>query len=91
VDECHHVAASAFFAVLSRISARYWLGLTATPEGRDGLEDLIYHQLGSHHVAIEPPATGQLPVDGSDLLTPHPVLHLHPTEFQYRGGTCQPE
>ena len=85
VDECHHVAASAFFGVLSRIAARYWLGLTATPERRDGLEDLIYHQLGSHHVAIEPPSTGQLPVDGSDLLTPHPVLHLHPTEFQYRG------
>jgi superfamily II DNA or RNA helicase len=85
VDECHHVAASAFFGVLSRITARYWLGLTATPERRDGLEDLIYHQLGSHHVAIEPPSTGQLPVDGSDLLTPHPVLHLHPTEFQYRG------
>ena len=85
VDECHHVAASAFFGVLSRIAARYWLGLTATPERRDGLEDLIYHQLGSHHVAIEPPSTGQLPVDGFDLLTPHPVLHLHPTEFQYRG------
>ena len=48
VDECHHVAASAFFGVLSRIPARYWLGLTATPERRDGLEDLIYHQLGSH-------------------------------------------
>ena len=85
VDECHHVAASAFFGVLSRIAARYWLGLTATPERRDGLEDLIYHQLGSHHVAIDQPSTGQLPVDGSDLLTPHPVLHLHPTEFQYRG------
>ncbi len=85
VDECHHVAASAFFGVLSRIAARYWLGLTATPERRDGLEDLIYHQLGSHHVTIDQPATGQLPIDGSDLLTPHPVLHLHPTEFQYRG------
>ncbi|NDJ90738.1 DEAD/DEAH box helicase family protein, partial [Mycolicibacter kumamotonensis] len=85
VDECHHVAASAFFGVLSRISARYWLGLTATPERRDGLEGLIYHQLGSHHVAIEPPSAGQFPVDGSDLLTPHPVLHLHPTQFHYSG------
>jgi superfamily II DNA or RNA helicase len=85
VDECHHVAASAFFGVLSRIAARYWLGLTATPERRDGLEDLIYHQLGSHHVSIDQPGTGQLPVDGSDLLTPHPVLHVHPTTFLYRG------
>ena len=86
VDECHHVAASAFFGVLGRIAARYWLGLTATPERRDGLEDLIYHQLGSHHVAIDQPSTGQLPVDGSELLTPHPVLHLHATEFHYRGN-----
>src|SRR5258708_24413097 len=84
-DDCPPVAAGAFFGVLSRIAARVWLGLTATPERRDGLEDLIYHQLGSHHVAIEPPSTGQFPVDGSDLLTPHPVLHLHPTQFQYHA------
>ncbi|CAN5285470.1 DEAD/DEAH box helicase [soil metagenome] len=85
VDECHHVAASAFFGVLGRVAARYWLGLTATPERRDGLEDLIYHQLGSHHVTIDQPSTGQLPVDSSELLTPHPVLHLHTTQFHYRG------
>ena len=85
VDECHHVAASAFFGVLSRIAARFWLGLTATPERRDGLEDLIYHQLGSHHVVIDQPAIGQLPIDGSELLTPNPVLHVHSTEFQYNG------
>ncbi len=85
VDECHHVAARAFFHVLSRIPARYWLGLTATPERRDGLEDLIYHQLGSRHVTIESTGAGQLPTDGSDLLTPQPVLRLHPTEFRYTG------
>ena len=85
VDECHHVAASAFFHVLNRIPARYWLGLTATPERRDGLEDLIYHQLGSHHVTLEGPAAGQLPSADTDLLAPHPVLHLHPTQFRYTG------
>ena len=85
VDECHHVAASAFFHVLNRIPARHWLGLTATPERRDGLEDLIYHQLGPHQVILEGPAAGQLPSAGSDLLAPHPVLHLHPTQFRYTG------
>jgi len=74
-----------FFHVLSRIPARYWLGLTATPERRNGLEDLIYHQLGSHHVTIESTGAGQLPTDGSDLLTPQPVLRLHPTGFRYTG------
>lgn len=84
-DECHHIAASAFFHVLNRIPAKYWLGLTATPERRDGLEDLIYHQLGSHHVTLEGPTAGQLPSAGTDLLAPHPVLHVHPTQFRYTG------
>ncbi|HYO00788.1 MAG TPA: DEAD/DEAH box helicase family protein [Mycobacterium sp.] len=85
VDECHHVAASAFFNVLNQIPAKYWLGLTATPERRDGLEDLMYHQLGSHHVTLENPAVGELPLTNADLLAPHPVLHLHPTQFHYTG------
>ena len=84
-DECHHIAASAFFHVLNRIPAKYWLGLTATPERRDGLEDLIYHQLGSHHVTLEGPTAGQLPSAGTDLLAPHPLLHVHPTQFRYTG------
>jgi hypothetical protein len=84
VDECHHDA-SAFFHVLNRIPARHWLGLTATPERRDGLEDLIYHQLGPHEVTLEGPAAGQLPSAGTNLLAPHPVLHLHPTQFRYTG------
>ncbi|MGH3564286.1 MAG: TOTE conflict system archaeo-eukaryotic primase domain-containing protein, partial [Mycobacterium sp.] len=84
-DECHHIAASAFFHVINRIPAKYWLGLTATPERRDGLEDLIYHQLGSHHVTLESPTAGQLVSEDTDLLAPHPVLHLHPTEFRYIG------
>jgi superfamily II DNA or RNA helicase len=85
VDECHHVPASAFFHVMNRIPAKYWLGLTATPERRDGLEDLIYHQLGSHHVTIEAPTAGQLPSAETDLLAPHPILHMHATQFRYTG------
>jgi superfamily II DNA or RNA helicase len=85
IDECHHIAASAFFHVLNRIPAKYWLGLTATPERRDGLEDLIYHQLGSHHVTLEGQTAGQLPSVGADLLAPHPVLYVHPTQFRNTG------
>jgi hypothetical protein len=52
------------FAVgFNRIPARYWLGLTATPERRGGLEDLIYHQLGSQHVTHESPGHFPLPAD----------------------------
>ena len=41
VDECHHVPAVTFERVVRQIPAPRWLGLTATPYRRDGLEGLI--------------------------------------------------
>jgi superfamily II DNA or RNA helicase len=46
VDECHHVAASSFERVLSRVPARFVLGLTATPKRRDGHHPIMHMQLG---------------------------------------------
>ncbi len=82
VDECHHVASSAFTDVLNQIPAKYWLGLTATPYRRDRLDDLIYHQLGAHTHTIEAPKAGHLPSHGTTP-APHPVLHVHPTRFAH--------
>lgn len=43
-DECHHLPADTFNTVMCCIPARYRLGLTATPERQDGMEDvMIYH------------------------------------------------
>jgi hypothetical protein len=41
VDECHHVPAVTFERCVKKIRARRWLGLTATPYRRDGLQGLI--------------------------------------------------
>ncbi|NQE86042.1 DEAD/DEAH box helicase [Nocardia terpenica] len=84
VDECHHVAASAFTDVLNQIPARYWLGLTATPQRRDQLEDLIYHQLGANTHTITAPSPGELPT-AHTIPAPHRQLHVHPTSFVYTG------
>jgi superfamily II DNA or RNA helicase len=46
VDVCHHVAASSFERVLSRVPARFVLGLTATPKRRDGHHPIMHMQLG---------------------------------------------
>lgn len=46
VDECHHVAATSFERVLSRVAAKYVLGLTATPKRRDGHHPIMHMQLG---------------------------------------------
>jgi superfamily II DNA or RNA helicase len=46
VDECHHIGAVSFDAILKRVKAKYVLGLTATPIRRDGQQPIIFMQCG---------------------------------------------
>ena len=46
IDECHHIPAISFETTLKRISAKYFLGLTATPYRKDGLNAIIHMQCG---------------------------------------------
>lgn len=46
VDECRHVAAVTFDHCLRSASTRRWLGLTATPYRRQGLEEIIEMHCG---------------------------------------------
>ena len=46
VDECHHVGAASFDAILNKAKAKYVLGLTATPIRRDGQQPIIFMQCG---------------------------------------------
>ena len=46
VDECHHVGAVSFDAILRRVKAKYVLGLTATPIRRDGQQPIVFMQCG---------------------------------------------
>lgn len=46
IDECHHVGAVSFDAVLKRVKAKCVLGLTATPIRRDGQQPIVFMQCG---------------------------------------------
>src|SRR5688572_5827462 len=46
VDECHHLPAVSFERILSEVKARYVVGLTATPQRRDGHQPITQMQLG---------------------------------------------
>lgn len=46
VDECHHLPAVQFERVLREVKARYVVGLTATPQRRDGHHPIAQMQLG---------------------------------------------
>lgn len=41
VDECHHAPAEMFRTLIARCPAKYRLGLTATPEREDGLDEVL--------------------------------------------------
>ncbi len=56
VDECHHVGAVSFDAVLKRTKAKYVLGLTATPIRRDGQQPIIFMQCGPIRYTAAKPA-----------------------------------
>ena len=56
VDECHHVPADSFEAVLKAVSARYVLGLTATPVRRDNQQPVMFMQCGPVRHVSRPPA-----------------------------------
>ena len=46
VDECHHLPAVTFERCVRAAANRRWVGLTATPRRRDGLEGILHMQLG---------------------------------------------
>lgn len=55
VDECHHLSAFSFEAILKSSGAKYVLGLTATPMRRDGQQPIIFMQCGPiRHTAARP-------------------------------------
>jgi superfamily II DNA or RNA helicase len=92
-DECHHIPAAAFDNAVKQITARRWIGLTATPYRRDKLDDLIALQLGPTRHTITHTSrdtrddrTPQLDlVQPGTAPRPAPVLHVHETEFRYTG------
>ena len=63
VDECHHAGSASCTRVLGLTRARYILGLSATPERRDGLEPLVYLLCGPVRHRAKVPV--EAPVDRS--------------------------
>ena len=74
VDECHHLPAVSFEACVRTAPTRRWLGLTATPYRRDGLEGIIALQCGPTRHETRP---GDLP----DTKLVQRRLIVHPTSF----------
>ena len=53
VDEAHHIGAAAFSQSMFKLCPKYTLGLTATPERKDGLTRLLYWFMGPEFYAVQ--------------------------------------
>lgn len=55
VDECHHLGAPVFGSAITKLRCAFVLGLSATPERKDGLTELLFHNMGTvvHRVTRE--------------------------------------
>jgi superfamily II DNA or RNA helicase len=78
VDECHHCPAFTFERVLSVARAKYFTGLTATPQRRDGRHPIIEMQLGPVRYTVSA-KTG----DGESAFRRRLVVHM--TDFRLSG------
>ena len=65
VDECHHLPAVSFESSVRQAPARHFLGLTATPYRRDGLQEIITMQCGPirHRIASSEGPAGQISLE----------------------------
>ena len=65
IDECHHLPAFSFEACVRRAPSRFFLGLTATPYRRDGLQEIVTMQCGPirHRVATKEGPAAELTLD----------------------------
>lgn len=79
IDECHHIPAFSFEGVLKKIPSKYFLGLTATPVRKDGLQAILYMQCGPIRYEMEE-------FGAKDLIK---KVYVRETSFQVQGVSVE--
>lgn len=46
IDECHHLPSNTFSKILFKVNSKYIMGLTATPDRKDGLTNVLNWHIG---------------------------------------------
>jgi superfamily II DNA or RNA helicase len=78
IDECHKIPSRTFQEGIFPFNSKYFLGLTATPYRRDGLEQLIFSTIGEIVHTVD---KGALKAN-KDILIPR--IHMRNTEFEIK-------
>ena len=84
VDECHHLGSEMFSKVLCKIGTKYRLGLSATPERRDGLHSVYAMHVGKIAHKEKRSENNQLQVQAIKFLSNDPA---YKTVYMANGKT----
>ena len=81
VDEAHHVGAPAFSQAMFTMCPKYTLGLTATPDRKDGLTRILYWFLGNcfyvaHRASAKNVRVKRMKFIHPEFLRPPPVSRI---------------
>lgn len=63
VDECHHIPALTFENIIKQFYGKYILGLSATPNRKDGMEPILFQQLGNISYEVKSQKTNKKVVE----------------------------
>ncbi len=65
IDECHHLPAFSFETAVRHAPARHFLGLTATPYRRDGMQEIVTMQCGPvrHQITSSEGPAGEISLE----------------------------
>lgn len=85
VDEAHHVGAPAFSQAMFTMCPKYTLGLTATPDRKDGLTRILYWFLGNCFYAAHRESSKNVRVKKMSFI--HPEF-LKPPPVSRLGKVC---
>ena len=85
VDEAHHVGAPAFSQAMFTMCPKYTLGLTATPDRKDGLTRILYWFLGKCFYAAHRESSKNVRVKKVSFI--HPEF-LRPPPVSRLGKVC---
>ena len=74
IDECHHLSAVSFEAILKQAKAKFVVGLTATPIRRDGHQPIIFMQCGPIRHSASRPETAPAQLEVWPKVQPAPEI-----------------
>ena len=87
-DECHHLGAEIFSRSMSKVSSKYMLGLSATPNRKDGLRKVFEWYIGPMVYSTKIENTDYIETRIYEYYSDDPVYSKE--EVLYNGKQCFP-